>query len=61
MTTDMTRAEQMAMLLEATEKLRDQGWRRATVRVTRAGTVEVDAHAGEDTVARPAFGSGRRK
>jgi hypothetical protein len=55
------RAEQIADALKVTAELRDQGWAKATVEVTRGGTFKVHVEAEGDKVVRPQFGTGRGK
>lgn len=55
---EITRDEQMARAVALTEQLRDQGWTKASVSVSRGGTLRIDVEAGE-SAARPAWGSGK--
>jgi hypothetical protein len=58
---DLTREEQITDALRVTAALREQGWGKAFVEVTRGGTFKVHVEADADRVARPVFGTGRAK
>lgn len=55
------RAGQIADALKVTAELREQGWSKATVEVTRGGTFRVQVEAEGDKVVRPQFNTGRTK
>jgi hypothetical protein len=49
MTATLTRAEQISEAVEVVGRLREQGWRRVSIEITRGGTYRVEAEAGEST------------
>jgi hypothetical protein len=53
--------DRIAEALKVTAELREQGWARATVEVTRGGTFRVQVEAEGDKVVRPQFSTGRGK
>jgi hypothetical protein len=57
----LERADQITDALRVTEALRLQGWAKASVEVSRGGTLRVEVEAEGDKVVRPAFGTGRGK
>lgn len=52
------RDDQIERAVALTERLRDQGWTKASVSVSRGGTLRIDVETGEGS-AKTAWGSGK--
>ena len=57
---EAARAQQIDDACRIAERLRDQGWRKVSIAITRGGTYRIEAEAGEGGPARHEFRTGRK-
>jgi hypothetical protein len=55
------RTERIAESLAVADVLKQQGWGKVSIAITRGGTLTLHLDGEGDKVARPAFGTGRAK